>query len=102
MASVGFFSTKGFTGDPADRMSDKNGFGCSDLLQEILQDIGEGGDAGVRKRCRTAIAGHVPRNGVEAISKKIQLSAPRPRRAAASMQEHPRRQSGTAGGLATQ
>src|SRR5216683_2956859 len=86
----------------ADRMSDKNGFGRSDLPQEILQGIGEGGDAALRKRCRTAIAGHVPRNGVEAISKKIQLSAPRPRRAADSMQEHQRRQSGIADGFVTE
>ncbi len=86
----------------ADRMPDKDGFGRSDLLQEILQGIGEGGDAAFRERCRTAIAGHVPRNGVETISKKIQLSAPRPRRAADSVQEHQRRQGGIAGGFVTE
>src|SRR5258708_10839192 len=80
-------------------MPDEDGFFCARLLQEILQGVCEGGDADVWKRRRAAIARHVPCDGAIPITKGFQLAAPRPRRAANSMQEHKRRQNRTASGF---
>src|ERR1700730_12824101 len=58
-----------------------------------------------RNSCRASARAatlHFPGGAVEATSKEIQLSAPRPRRAADSVQEHQRRQGGIAGGLVTE
>ena len=82
----------------ADRMPNENGFGCADLPQEILQRVRERSNANGWKQRRSAIARHVPGDGAIAMLKKIQLAAPRPRRAADSMQEHQRRHAGVAGG----
>src|SRR5258708_24290418 len=80
-------------------MPDEDGFCRARLLQEILQGVCEGGDADVWKRRRAAIARHVPCDGAIPITKGFQLAAPRPRRAANSMQEHKRRQRRTAAGF---
>src|SRR5882762_9496523 len=83
-------------------MADENRLRCSDLLQEILQSAGEGGNTDGWERRRAAIARHVPGDGAIAVLEKIELSAPRPCRAADAMQEHQRRRSGIAGGLITE
>jgi len=83
----------------ANRMPDQDRPGGPDLLQELLQRIGEAGNADARQRCRSTVARHVPRNGAIAVAKEIQLAAPSACRAADSMQKHQRRRRGVAGGL---
>ena len=76
-------------------MPDQDRLGRADLLQEIPQGIGEGGNADGWQRRRAAIARHVPGDGAISIAEDVELAAPRPRRAADAMQEHQRRQSGS-------
>ena len=83
----------------ADRMPDQDRLDRADLRQEILQGIGQVRNADGGQWRRAAIARHVPGDGAKAIAEKFELAAPRPRRAANSVQEHQRRQIGIAGGL---
>src|SRR3979411_3136856 len=83
-------------------MADQDGLRRADLLQESLQVIGEGRNTESRRRRRSAIARHVPGNGAITIAERFELTAPRPRRAADSVQEHQRLQRGVAGGLITE
>src|SRR6185312_1578994 len=79
------------------RMPDKNGPVCVDLLQEILQRICQPRDTDICERSRTAIARHIPGDGAIASAEACDLAAPGPRRAADAMQEHQRRVIGIAG-----
>src|SRR5712664_2765927 len=80
-------------------MPDQDGLRRVDLLQEDLQGVGQGDTAHGWERRRAAIAWHIPGDGAIAIPEELQLAAPRPRRAADSMQEYQWRQTGVAGGL---
>src|SRR6266699_2371412 len=80
-------------------MPNKNRRPRADPLQEILQRIGQGCDADIRKRRRGAIARHVPGDRTKIPAEEINLAAPSSRRATDPMQEYQGWQAGIACGL---
>ena len=76
-------------------MADQNRLARTDLLQEILQGIGQGGDADGGERRRAAIARHVPGDRAKTVAESLNLAAPCPCRAADAMQEYQGRHAGS-------